>query len=160
MADIPHYWEAYARLQHRLARTTCVRTAAALEAALNVVHRPDFKPEGFTHDILKGVADTAGRRERNQLQLLRRYAAPQQSGYVATPRGSEDVAIEVRPQSLDDEVHASRELVRIEAMVPEPDWELLMGVAVGASYEELAIELASSSGALRSRVCRLRQMIA
>lgn len=160
MVDIPHSWEAYARLQRRLSQTTCITTAAALEAALNVVHRPDFRPEDFTDDVFKTVADTAGRRERDHLQILRRHAAPQQTSRFTMPDGSEDAAVDVWPKSLDDQVHASRELARIEAMVPAADWELLIGVAVGGSYEELAIELASSSGALRSRVCRLRQMVA
>ncbi len=160
MTDIPHCWEGYARFQRRLAKTTCVTTAAALEAALNVVHRADFKPKGFTDDVLKRVADTAGRRERDRLQLLRRYAASQQDGSSATPGGLEAAVTDIRPRSLDDAVHASCELSRLQTMMPAPDWELLLGVAVGASYEDLAVDLATSSCALRSRVSRLRQVIA
>jgi hypothetical protein len=160
MAEIPHSWGAYARLQERLARTTNIKTAAAMEAALNVVHRANFQPEAVTDDVLKRVADTAGRRERDHSRLRRAYGVPEQGGQCTAPNDSGSPAVQVRPQSLDEEVHASRELSRMRTIMPEPDWDLLIGIAAGASYEELAVELTTSSGALRSRVCRLRQTIA
>jgi hypothetical protein len=159
MAAVPHSWKAYARLQRRLAKTTSIATAAALEAALNVVHSADFKPEDLTDDGLERAAATAGRRERDHLRLLRHYAAAEESGHCATRKESKGPAVDVQPQSLDDAVHASRELSRLKTMMPAPDWELLVGVGVGASYEELAVQLATRSAALRSRVCRLRQVI-
>jgi len=53
-----------------------------------------------------------------------------------------------------------REIDDEAAMLREPDWELLTGVAAGVSYDELAREHASSAVALRSRVCRLRDALA
>lgn len=61
--------------------------------------------------------------------------------------------------SLDDEVHARRELARLKAMLRSPDWDLLTGVAAGATYEELAAEHLATTAALRSRVSRLRKTI-
>lgn len=157
MAVIPHPWEAYGRLQERLAKTTNVKAAASMEAALNIVHRADFRPEECTQDVLKRGVDTAGRRERDQVRLLHRHAAAAPSELA--PEDTDDASLRLQQQSLGDELDASRELVRLRSMMPAADWELLTGVAVGASYQELAFELATSPGALRSRVCRLRQTI-
>ena len=160
MAAIPHSWEAYARLQERLTKTTNIKKALAMEAALDVVHRADFQPAAFTDEVLKGVADTAGRRERDRVQLLCRFTASQHNRGFATNNESAGTISDAFSQSLDDQVHAASELSRLQAKMQMPDWRLLVGVATGASYEELSVELATSSGALRSRVCRLRQMIA
>jgi hypothetical protein len=144
VAAIPHSWEAYARLQRRLARTTNIGAGAALEAALNVVHSANFKPEDLTDEGSERVAATAGRRERDHLRLLRSYGTADHT---------------VRSQSLDHAVHAERELFRLKTMMPERDWELLVGIAAGFSYEVLAAEIATGAASLRSRVCRLRQAI-
>ncbi|WP_124758890.1 hypothetical protein [Burkholderia stagnalis] len=159
MAYIPPSWEAYERLQRKLSSTNCAAQAVALEEALNVILQPDFVPGAVDEPEFLRVAASAARQDRHRAALLRRVHAvgvgqrlpntsdnKQQSGSGAS--------------SLDDEVHARKELARLAAMLREPDWELLTGVAAGVSYGELAREHASSAAALRSRVCRLRDALA
>ena len=74
-------------------------------------------------------------------------------------RTDDEGEMSIGARCLDDAIHARRELARLAATLREPDWELLTGVAAGLSYDELAHQHASTSAALRSRVCRLRQAI-
>lgn len=156
MAEISRSWEAYASLQHKLSSTDHITTAASLEDALNVVLEPDFRPESITDAYLQRVAESAARRDRHRVCLVRGAIADKSAAAEAE---IDDGEADVRLRSLDDEVHARRELARLKATLREPDWELLTGVAAGVSYEELAAEQAVSSAALRSRVCRLRRAI-
>lgn len=159
MADIPHLWEAYARLQGKLSSTNCITIGAALEEALNVVHQPDFRPESANETDLRRVAATAARKERHRA-LLRRRAQAQALSDAAATHADDQGEIGIGARSLDDAMHARRELARLAATLREPDWDLLTGVAAGVSYDELASQHASTSSALRSRVCRLRQTMA
>lgn len=160
MAKIPHSWGAYARLQSRLSSTDCTATAAALEEALNVVLQPDFQSESITDADLQRLAESAARRDRHRSKLVRGVIADKASAAGAvTSAEPDDVAVDAGSRSLDDEVHARRELARLKLTLREPDWELLMGVAAGVSYEVLATEHAASVAALRTRVCRLRRSI-
>lgn len=161
MAEIPHSWATYERLQSKLASTDCITAAAALEEALNVVLQPDFRPEAIADADLQRLAESAARRERHRASLVRDVIAERIAAAAAAAPSEEsgDVEFDAGPRSLDDEVHARRELARLKSMLREPDWELLTGVAAGLSYEELAAEHAVSPAALRSRVCRLRRAI-
>lgn len=160
MADIPHSWGTYARLQSKLSSTDCITTASALEEALNVVLQPDFRPESITDADLQRVAESAARRDRHRSTLVRGVIADKiAAARVTQSAESGDFEVDAGPRSLDDEIHARRELARLKSMLREPDWELLTGVAAGISYEELAAEQAVSPAALRSRVCRLRRAI-
>jgi hypothetical protein len=157
MAEIPRPWESYERVQRALSVTSCVTTAAALEDALNVVHRADFRPEAFREDDLLHVVETAARRERHRMNLIRKATAP----HVGAAPDEPDIEIQRSGTgNLEDQVHARQELVRIEHLIGKPDWELVTGIAAGASYEALAVEQATTSSALRSRVCRLLKAIA
>lgn len=159
MADIPQSWEAYARLQQELSSTHCAAVADALEEALNVVLQPDFRPDAVSEADLSRVAESAARRTRHRKHLLRTAAPSSQRGCpVDTVEADEGVAA-AASSSLDDEVHARRELARLKALLRSPDWDLLTGVAAGASYEELAVEHSATTAALRSRVSRLRKAI-
>lgn len=155
MAYISPSWEAYERLQCKLSSTNCAAQAAALEEALNVILQPDFVPGAVDEAEFLRVAASAGRQDRHRAALLRRAHA------AAAPNSSDEkLESGSGASSLDDAVHARKELARLAAMLREPDWELLTGVAAGVSYGELAHEHASSAAALRSRVCRLRDALA
>jgi hypothetical protein len=52
-------------------------------------------------------------------------------------------------RSLDDAIHARRKLARLAATLRKPEWDLLTGVAAGVYYDELALQHASTSLALR-----------
>lgn len=159
MADIPHSWEAYARLQQELSSTCCVAVADALEEALNVVLQPDFRPDAVSKADLSRVAESAARRTRHRKHLLRRAAPPSQPACPLDTVEPEEGVAAAASSSLDDEVHARRELARLKAVLRSPDWDLLTGVAAGATYEELAAEHVATTAALRSRVSRLRKAI-
>ena len=157
MTDIPHPWGSYARLQRKLFTTNCITISAALEEALNVVHQPDFRPETTTESDLFRMTTNAARQGRHRASLLRRARVEALGDAIVSE--SDDGEIGIGARSLDDVIHARRELTRLAMMLCEPDWELLNDVAAGISYDELAFLHASTSAALRSRVCRLRQTI-
>lgn len=157
MADIPQVWMAYEHVQRRLSSTNHIAIGAGLEEALNVVHQPDFQPESITEATLLRAAATAGRQERHRALLRRRARAEAVSNIPATHDDEDHVSIGAR--SLDDAIHARRELARLAASLSEPDWDLLIGAAAGIPYDELALDYGSTSPALRSKVCRLRQSI-
>lgn len=144
-------------MQRALSVTSCVTAAAALEDALNVVHRPDFRPEDFREDDLLRIAETAARRGRHRASLIRRATGPSAG---TLPNEPEAVVQPIGPGSLEDQAHATQELVRIERLIGMPDWELVTGLAAGDSYQTLAAEQDTTAAALRSRVCRLRKAIA
>ena len=158
MADIPQLWESFARLQRKLSVTNCITIGAALEEALNVVHQPDFRPESANDTGLLRIAATAARQARHRA-LLRRRAQAEMLGDAAAAHTDDGGEIGFGARSLDDAIHARRELARLATILREPDWDLLTGVAAGETYDELALQHASTSAALRSRVCRLRQAI-
>ncbi|WP_157642569.1 hypothetical protein [Burkholderia ubonensis] len=159
MAYISPSWVAYERLQCKLSSTNCTAQAAALEEALNVILQPDFVPGAVDEAEFLRAAASAARQDRHRAALLRRAHA------AAAGQGLPNTSVEKLESgsgasSLDDAIHARKELARLAAMLREPDWELLTGVAAGVSYGELAHEHASSAAALRSRVCRLRDALA
>ena len=158
MAEVPHSREAFADLQRKLTGTICITIGAALEEALNVVHQPDFRPESVKETDLLRVAASAARQARHRASLRRRAQA-EALGDAAESHADDRGEIGIGARSLDDAIHARRELARLAAIVRAPDWDLLTGVAAGETYDELALQHASTSAALRSRVCRLRQVV-
>jgi hypothetical protein len=160
MAEVPQSWRAYAQFQNTFSSTNCITSAAALEEALNVVLEPDFRPESVDEADMQRLAESAARRDRHRAVLVRGVVATQlATASAAVLLESGEFEIDAGPRSLDDEVHARRQLAKLRSILREPDWDLLTGVAAGISYEELAAEHAVSAVALRSRVCRLRRAI-
>src|SRR5580658_682421 len=98
MADLPHRWRAYARIQLQLSRCTRLGYRAwGLEAGLNVL----LRPEAETSDSeLERTVATAERRTRHQCALLCRYR----------DQVNED---EAEPRSIEAAVDAERALRRI-----------------------------------------------
>lgn len=158
MAEVPHSWGAYARLQSKLSATTSITFGGALEAALNLIHQPDFSTEVFTEVDMLRLAANAARQERHRSTLRRQEQAAALEVETAA-RGNADLDVSTGASSLDDQLHARRELRRIASRLHDDDWNLLTGAAAGISYDELAASHASTSTALRSRVCRLRHAL-
>lgn len=156
MADIPQHWGAYARLQAKLSTTTSVTIGGALEAALNVIHQPDFSVTALHDADMMRIAANAARRERHH-GALRRQAQAVALDEVASARSVDDGDPGSGASSLDDQLHARRELQRIADRLSDDDWNLVTDVAAGTAYEELAAPYSSTPTALRSRVFRLRR---
>jgi hypothetical protein len=158
MAEVPHSWDAYVRLQSKLSTTTSINYAGALEAALNVIHQPDFSVETLDEtDMLRLVANAA-RQERHR-GALRRQAQTAALDEEPLARGDDSGTRSTGASSLDDQLHVRRELLYIASQLPANDWDILTDVAAGISYNELAASHASTATALRSRVSRLRQTL-
>lgn len=158
MAEIPQSWGAYARLQSKLSAATSVTIGGALEEALNIIHMPNFTADRLLEADMLRLASNAARQERHQ-SALRRQAQACTLDEATAARGNDDGDVPTGASSLDDALHACRELQRIAERLSADDWELLTSVAAGVAYEELAIQHLSTSAALRSRVCRLRQFL-
>jgi hypothetical protein len=158
MAGIPYSWDAYARLQFKLSITTSIIVDRALDAALNVVHQPEFNAELLSETDMLRMAANAARQERHRAVLRRHVQAGALDEAIAA-RGNDDDDVSAGAPSLDDQVHARRELEHLARQLSDDDWELLTDVAAGVSYDELANSYFSTSTALRSRVCRLRQRL-
>lgn len=158
MAEIPRLWGAYAHLQSKLLGTSSITVGGALEAALNIVHQPDFIPEALAEATMQRLAANAARQERHRGALLRQVQETALENCVAD-RGSDDQDTPTGASLLDDQIHARHELRHIASKVDDEDWDLLTGVGAGISYDELAEAHASTASALRSRVCRLRHAL-
>jgi DNA-directed RNA polymerase specialized sigma24 family protein len=144
MADFPHPWDAYARLQaalsraHRLSEKTW-GTEAALDAILFSLQ--DNHP--VTSDDVTRAAASERRRERHRARLRLVHLASVEVG--ADP----------------DDAFAAREILRIaRSKVSGRDWPVLCQLAQGYSYAEVAARTGDTPGSLRVRVRRCRQQLA
>lgn len=164
MAEMPQSWGAYRRLQQKLSTTTGVELAATLEVALNIILGPNYSVEATTEADFLRVAESAARRERHRALLRRRYHGDLPACEPTPEPDYEDHVwlggFAPHGQSLDDNVHARRELGQLASQLAEADFALLIGVATGMTYEELARRLHVSPAALRTRVARLRRAFA
>ena len=157
MMDDLHPWAAYARLQEKLASTTCVVSASGMEDALNAILEPDFVPSNLTEADLRRATDSSARKARHRARLVRIFAPLAVDG--AEEAEPDEHLNALGPASLDEAMHARFELARIRSLLREQDWLLIVQVATGEPYEELARELDAAAPALRSRVLRLRKVI-
>ena len=127
MAVVPHSWGAYARLQSKLSATTSITFGGALEAALNVIHQPDFGAEGVAEGVAEAymlrLAANAARQERHR-RVLRRQTQAAALDKETAARGSGDGDVSTGASSLDDQLHARRELQRAASRLPDDDWVL------------------------------------
>jgi hypothetical protein len=144
MADLPHQWRAYARIQLQLSRCTRLGYRAwGLEAGLNFLLRPEAET---SESELERTMAAAARRHRYQSALIRR------------DRGSANDD-EADPRSISEAVGAQQALRRIRSSVSETDWFALTSLAEGSGYADLAEPLGTSIGALRVRVFRVRNQL-
>lgn len=141
MADLPHPWNMYERLQNSLRHQHCVGdrswgTEAGMAHILNA-------PASFSltqHEIKQVVAND---RRRERRLHCRRVPMPED---VATPH----------PEGA---LHARHALLAIQRNVSDPNWQLLNALAIGTDYKEIARITRARSGALRIKVLRLRKVL-
>jgi hypothetical protein len=141
MADLPHPWGIYARLQSNLRNNHQVGDRSwGTEAAMNfVLESASDAPSD--HDVRLVVA-TGRRRERHR--IARREPL------------SEDFAT-AHP---DDALEARSELAVIRRRIGKANWDLLSAVGAGSSYKEISAAMAIPQGVARVRVVRLRVQLA
>lgn len=139
MADLPHPWDTYARLQACLDRDPHLTDRSwGLEEALNhIVELPSASVEEIAR-----VCASARRRER--FRKTRRVPMSEHIG-TADPL----------PNLI-----ARQELLVIRAHVRDDEWNLLTDTAAGTPQREMASIRRLSSGALRVRLTRMRRKIA
>lgn len=145
MADLPHAWRVYARIQQQLSNCAALSQRAwGLEAALNELL--SYQPQLSESELSRTIA-SAERRHRYRHAQLQRYAEQDhEEASLADP--------------IAEALDADQILQRIRGAVADPDWLVLNALAEGESYKVLADELGTSSGALRVRISRARKQLA
>jgi hypothetical protein len=145
MADLPHPWDIYARLQAALSRGNHLSDQTwGTEAALDAILLSLQEKNPVTSDDLARIAASERRRERHRARLR----------LVHLTGGGE---IGVDP----DGALAAREGLRIaRSKVSSRDWRVLCQLAEGYSYADVAAQTRSTPGNLRIRVLRCRQRLA
>lgn len=148
MSKAESAWAIYAHYQRQLSRSASVDSRVwGLEAALNLVLAPEFAPADISSETFRRTAATAARRRRAHVSRC----VPQIDGDVET----------AEPHDLLDRIGAQQVLSALDAAIPaSEDKDLLVHVAQGASYDELARRGKDVAGSLRSRVCRMRRQVA
>jgi hypothetical protein len=136
MAELPHPWSAYLRLQTQLKDNTCIDDRNwGLEAGLNsIVNTAKAALPVSDEGITRAIASEA-RRERHRAHLRRKHLA--QSAETLDARRM---------------LEARSNLRAIQSLVTVPDWDLLFALGEGHEYQELG-----APGSLRIRALRLRQ---
>ncbi len=143
MADLPHRWRQYVRLQEELMRSTKVGDRAwGLEGVLNLLL---VEAAEVTEVAAERAVASAGRRERHRNAILKYRLAPHTEGGAFLP---------------DQVVDAERALQGIRSSVSDREWFALISIAEGHSYLEVAQPLGTSAGALRTHVFRVRKALA
>ena len=141
MADLPHPWNAYARLQHGLSRRRRVDEQSwGAETVLNQILASLQQGCSPSKDDIGRMGGTARRRERNRAHLRR----------VHLP------ASDVSP-SPEDALVARDELSAMSSRLKKKDWTILSEVSAGCDYSEIAFMIGGTVEALRVRVCRIRK---
>jgi hypothetical protein len=140
MAELPHPWGVYLRLQSELDDSAEINDRNfGLEAALNslVAQTPTIVSDG---EVDRTIA-SAARNNRHRVMLRRKYF----------PRT--EPTFDPRP-FLD----ARARLRLVHAAVTDGEWDLLRAVGAGYDYDEIKGTL--SAGAVRVKVLRLRARLA
>ena len=142
MADLPHPWGIYARLQNNLSRNHQVGDRSwGTEAGMDYVLESASGAPPTEVEINQIIA-TSRRRERHR-------------GSRREPL-LEDIA-SVNPDSA---LTARSELAAIRRQVGDRNWELLTAVGIGSGYKEISIAVSVPPGAVRVKVLRLRASLA
>ncbi|HLG89120.1 MAG TPA: hypothetical protein VKZ79_18215 [Alphaproteobacteria bacterium] len=141
MADLPQPWRAYACLQAELARRSNLDACSwGIEAGLDhLASRDSFDDSSIGAEIAK-ARSTAIRRERSRARWRALRLAP------VLPRNT-------APELL---LLARSDLRAMQSRVSASDWQLLLGLAEGEAYADLAPVAGKSAAALRVAATRLR----
>jgi len=142
MADLPHPWGIYARLQNDLRREHRVGDRSwGTEAGMDyILASASGVPP--TEDEVNQVIAAGRRRERHR--------AGRREPLL------EDIAT-AHPESA---LIARSELAAIRRKVGDRNWELLTSLAMGSGYKEASKATFMSPGAIRVKVLRLRAALA
>jgi hypothetical protein len=140
MAEIPHPWRAYARLQQQARRSRRADARSwAFEAGLDYI----LADSGSSDEGVARAVSTARRREAHRDGTLRRVTA--EWGVAPHPEAA---------------LHARLTLQAMQGRLAGPDWDILCEVGTGRSYEEIAAVWGGTPGGSRIRVLRLRRALA
>jgi hypothetical protein len=146
MADLPHPWGIYARLQKNLRRNRHVGdrswgTEAGMDYILELAS--DAPPaDDDVNQVINQVIATSRRRER--------YRDARRDPLL------EDIAT-VHPEGA---LTARSELAAIRRKVGDRNWQLLTAVGVGSDYKEISVAVSASPGTVRVKILRLRASLA
>ena len=142
MADLPHPWGIYARLQNNLRRNPQVGDRSwGTEAGMDYILELASGVPPALDDVNQVIASSR-RRERHR----------------GARRDSllEDIAT-AHPEGA---LTARSELVAIRRKVGNRNWKLLTAVGIGSDYKEISVAVSLPPGAIRVKVLRLRASLA
>ncbi len=143
MAEIPHSWRAYARLQHQVGRSSRADARAwAIEGGLDHLLEDTVGGVDGDEGAIRSVA-AARRREVHRSGALRRHAKAW-SGF----------------QHPEAAIHARLTLEALRKRTTGSEWDILCDVGAGWSYDEIAKVRGGTPGMFRVRVLRLRRTLA
>lgn len=158
MAAIPLDWRVFARMQEKASSTRSILASDAFDEALNIAHQLDFQPNLLTDEDMERRAANAARQGRHRKGLLHDLFLLRSDGGSRLDESGHQERIADGPTSLDDAIIARDQLWRLAHGMPTGDWKLLTDVADGNTYDQLANDHRTTSSALRTRVCRLREL--
>jgi hypothetical protein len=145
--DLPYPWSIYRDLQTTSSACTRSDYAWAIESGLNHVlsalttNELPENQEGFRQSVSTAIA-TGAWNERNHARLLLKYGSPRDEPEKITER----------------RLCARAELAQLQSRLGDADWQLLIALGLGFSYDDLA-SVSAKQGALRTRVSRLRMTL-
>lgn len=148
MKNLAPQWQDYARIQREADRSrTNSRYWAVDDAADVVLDWIKASPETSASNdaTIRNLFSNRAQKYRRRAQILHHQLVP--------------VAAGVTVPSVSEQVEAMAELDRLRGIVSEADWDLLVAIAEGESYADLADCLGDSVGALKMRVSRLRKQL-
>jgi hypothetical protein len=141
MADLPHPWDLYVRLQRDSLRCHRVSNYSwGMEAAMGRILTSLENDKPAAPDEISRAAASERRLERDRAHLRLVHFG-----------GSE---ISDHPEVC---LAARQELRAAESKVSTKDWSILCQLAAGHNYAELAIANGGTPGSLRIRVLRCRE---
>ena len=141
MADLPHPWGIYARLQHNLRREHRIGDRSwGTEAGMDYI-LDSVSGSPPTEEEVNRVIATGRRRERHR-------------GSRREPL-LEDIAT-AHPEGA---LSARSELAAIRRKVGDRNWDVLEALAMGSSYQEVSKAMSMPLGATRVKVVRLRAVL-
>lgn len=142
MENIPEEWAEYARIQRKLAaREQLDDTSWGLEHALDQVIKAKCSEQAVDSVQLQKDIESRARRERDRAASLR--ASPTELACIS---------------SFQSQLEARSAITHLQ--IKSPEYELLIAIGAGWSYDEAADVFGKSPAALRQRVLRARKAFA
>lgn len=144
MKKLPQKWATYATLQADLLTSRRVSERSwGTEAALNELLCNHEKIDLLNSDSAERIAASRRRRERRRERLRLVYMS--RLGEAVHP---------------EDALDARHRLNAIRLKTSPSDWSLLFQLGLGESYESISVTTRTTPGSLRTKVRRLRVILA